>query len=191
MGQEVAIQGAQQRPRNPNAGQTGSGAAKGGRDPNRSHPGSTHSDREPGNARGRAHSGEDHDYTEKHLAISPHGKKKATELSKEPREGGRKHLSQPRETSQLENQSDKKTLNQSSQQGQSVLAVGSQNLHRKDHSTNHNLKLINQPVLGRHKSKSILSELSQQVHGSGLKDKLVLNQLESPQIGTNQQHLLK
>ena len=142
----------------------GSGASKGVRDPNRSRAGSANSERKHGNARGRAISGEKHEHTEKNHVSAPNAKKNAADHQ----EGGRKHLSQPRDTNTLENQSDKKTLNQSSQQGQSV-PIGSHN-YKKDQS---NQKLAH-PVLGRHKSKSILSDLSQQIHASPLKEQLYL-----------------
>lgn len=41
-------------------------------------------------------------------------------------------------------------------------------------------------MLGRHKSKSILSELSQQIYNTPLKQqKLLLNHMDSPQINQN------
>lgn len=82
-------------------------------------------------------------------------------------------------------------LYQTSQQGQSVVAVGSHNLNKKDSTGNHNQKQINQPVLGRHKSKSVLSELPQQVPNTPRREKLVLSQLESPLIGSNPQKLTR
>lgn len=70
------------------------------------------------------------------------------------------------------------TVEGNSQQGQSVIAVGSQLLSKKESQPH--MKQISQPILSKHKSKSILSELHHQINEQPHRDKLMLNQLESP-----------
>jgi len=148
--QDVSPQNAAKRPKNPNNGQMGNGVSKGHRGSSRSNS-DKRSDHRNHNTKGHTKTNaETNDYTENNTAIVPQS----------PTKDGQDNGNTEAKAGNSLNNTQEQQLNQSSQQGQSIVAIGSA---AKGHMK------INQSVLHqKKKSNTINQEIISQIKDAKL-----------------------